>query len=151
MAKFVDAHSKFGGILENGRWRTTSYKPFERPGKGYWDDKHKDYPPVQSFRPSTAELKNAQQRPAPKYIGNNQGPETRKSMYMVQLNMYHRCRKVLVSRDGTVFRATDAEIEARLKKDGGVAESLKAGFYVKVISETRRRGEERARAKQQRD
>ena len=51
---------------------------------------------------------------------------------------YHLCRKVAVSFDGKVHRATDAEIEAALKNEKG-APSTSAVTYVKAVQEVRRR------------
>lgn len=137
ITQFVDKHTDKDGFLASSKWRT-KYKPFDRPGDGFWIENHGDDPPAQSFLPSTAELKNAKQRRAPEYIvGNRYGKSMSKLSFNNQVKLYHRCKKVLVSRDGTVFRATDEEIEAALRADG--RGSLSANFYVRVVSEMRRR------------
>ncbi|CAN0208587.1 unnamed protein product [Pylaiella littoralis] len=136
---YVDYHTANNRFLAFGKW-TISYKPFDRPGDGYWVDDHGDDPPVQSFSSSvTAGLINAKQRPAPKYISRNPFCfGVPKNRFHQQVLAYHRCKKVLLSADGKeVFRATDQEIEAALKKDG--RESVTADFYVKAVSEALRR------------
>ncbi|CAM9121453.1 unnamed protein product, partial [Scytosiphon promiscuus] len=135
--RVVDAHI-MGGFLERHRWKPT--KSFACPGEGYWTDKHG----ISEFRTSTDEdLRVARPAPAPKYIAPN--PLCRdvpKHMYDKQRVMYYQCKKVAVSRDGQVFRATDKEIEAVLKKESGrkkFLRTMKAGMYVEIIREARRR------------
>ncbi|CAM9121391.1 unnamed protein product [Scytosiphon promiscuus] len=58
------------------------------------------------------------------------------------MTSYHQCKRVAVSSDGKVFRATDKEIEAALNKepeDKKFLHGMKAGTYVKLIREARRR------------
>lgn len=135
--RFVDAHIE-SGFLEQRRWKPT--EPFVRPGDGYWDDTH-DF---EEFRTSTDEdLRVAQPVRAPVYIAKNPlCGKTPKHTYDRQRLMYYLCKKVAVSKDGVIFRATDKEIEDALKKEAKSKKFLKnmrAGTYVKVIQEARRR------------
>lgn len=52
---------------------------------------------------------------------------------------YALCKKVAVSFDGQIFRATDAEVEEALKIERDAPSSCSAAIYVKAVQEIRRR------------
>lgn len=134
--QFVDKHIVNDGFLARRSWPFTRAS-FQRPGDGYWRDDHR----IQSFRTSTADgLKIAQPRPAPEYISSNPHcSKVPKQRFTEQVTLYRRCKKMAISSKGEIFRATDEEIEDALREDGRTPLGMTAEFYVKVVSEARRR------------
>lgn len=109
---------------------------FVLPGEGYWLDDNR----IQEFRASTYEdLVRATPKPMPVYIkGNPYCPMQGQSRFHKQKQGYHLCRKVAVSFDGEIFRATDEEILAALAKHEG-APATDVATYIEAVKEVRRR------------
>lgn len=133
MAKIVEAFELT--FFAKVRW-PVGLIPFVVPGEGYWLDTDG----IERLRASTFEDFNvATQKRMPAYIPNNSlwriSPKTK---FRLQEKAYRLCRKVAVSSDGKVYRATDAEIESALKTDPN-APSCSAVIYVKAVQEVRRR------------
>lgn len=77
----------------------------------------------------------------PSYItGSSVSRKEFKSVFRRHEKSYWLCKKVAVSFDGTIYRATDAEIEAALDKEEH-APSTDAALYVKAVQEIRRQQE----------
>ncbi|CAM9368091.1 unnamed protein product [Laminaria digitata] len=132
------------GFFSANRWKYTC-KPFFRPGEGYWLDKHN----IQQFRTSTYEdFASATPKQMPTFIkGNRLQHLASQCAFRAQEKGYHLCKKVAVSFDGRIFRATDAEIEAALKNEYN-APACDAATYVKAAREVCRRRSATARARQ---
>lgn len=111
-------------------------KTLSLPGEGYWLDAHH----IKLFRYSTYEdFATATPKPMPVYInGNPWGREFPKATFIMHQKGYHLCKKVAVSVNGDIYRATDEEIEAALAEHE-TAPDLDAATYVKLAQETRRR------------
>lgn len=111
-------------------------RTFVVPGKGYWDDSND----IETIRKSTYEdFITATPGPMPRYMKPN--PYSlwgSKRHCNDQVKGYHLCKKVAVSSDGKIYRATDEEIVAALKKIKD-APSTDAATYVKAVQEVRRR------------
>lgn len=129
------------GFFAKNKWET-ALKTFVVPGEGYWIDEHR----IEKFRTSTREdLDLATPKPMPVYINRNPLSHAEpKRKFWTQVKDYHLCRKVAVSFDGMIYRATNAEIEAALQKEKG-APSSDAATYVKAVQEVRRRYPTKAR------
>lgn len=95
---------------------------------------------IQMFRTSTREdFKSATPKPMPVYInGNPYGGKEPEQVFRIQEKGYRLCRKVAVSSDGEIFRATDREILAALTETEG-APSTDAATYLEAVQEVRRR------------
>lgn len=117
------------------RW-AAECKPFTLPGEGYWLDAYR----IESFRSSTYEdFAVAVPKPMPVFLkGNPFGSVAPRGLFRKTEKTYHLCRKVAVSSDGKIYRATDAEIQAALQCDKK-APSCSAATYVKAVQEMRRR------------
>lgn len=77
--------------------------------------------------------------PMPVYIEGNPWKEPwHKAAYEMQANCYRLCRKVAVSTDGKIYRATNAEIEQALLHTKN-APSTDGATYVKAVQKVRRR------------
>ncbi|CAM9368164.1 unnamed protein product [Laminaria digitata] len=116
------------------KWRMC--QPFVVPGKGFWFDAHR----IERLRCSTYEdFAVAIPKPMPVYIRGNPFCHTENSVQFKRQEIgYHLCRRVAVSVDGKIYRATDAEIAAALKSNEE-APSCSAATYVKAVQEVRRR------------
>lgn len=110
-------------------------RTFFLPGEGYWLDENR----IQVFRKSTFEdFNRATPKPMPVFIkGNPHSGKESKQQFKVQEKGYHLCRKVAVSFDGEIFRATDREILAALAATKG-APLTDVATYVKAVQEVRR-------------
>lgn len=106
------------------------------PGDGSLLDAHD----IEKLRPSTSEdFSIATPKPMSACVnGDSRRRKVPWTLFRTQERSYHLCRKVAVSFDGKVHRATDAEIEAALKNEKG-APSTSAVTYVKAVQEVRRR------------
>ena len=115
---------------------TIPHKPFGVPGQGYWLDEHR----TKKLRTYTHEdFDSAATKPMPVYIDRNPfSHKEPKIIFVNQANHYQLYKKVTVSVDGEIFRATDAEIEAALQNEKS-APSTDAATYVKAVREIRRR------------
>lgn len=122
------------GFFAKANWRASS--PFVVPGEGYWVDTHR----IERLRTSTFEdFDVATPMPMPVYIERNPWAKYKtKLIYLDESRRYRLCRKVAVSSDGKIYRATDAEIEAALQTAKN-APSTDAATYVKTVQEVRRR------------
>lgn len=77
--------------------------------------------------------------PIPVYIqGTSRNEPGLKARYEIQAKCYRLCRKVAVSTDGNIYRATNAEIEKALLHTKN-APSTDGATYVKAVQEVRRR------------
>lgn len=140
VAQFVDEHIMNDGFLSRRKW-PSYYTPCVRPGDGYWLDDDGDGPLIQAFIASTADgLETAQQRRMPDFIWGNRFRLTRpKRLYDKQEDMYRLCKKIAVSPDGKIFRATNEEILDALEACELHSLGMSAEFYVKAVAEARRR------------
>lgn len=131
--KDLIADHEFGFFAKN-KWET-ALKTFVVPGEGYWLDEHR----IEKFRTSTREdLDLATPKPMPVYINRNPLSHVApKRKFWTQVKHYHLCRKVAVSFDGMIYRATNAEIETALQNEKD-APSSDAATYVKAVQEVRR-------------
>lgn len=111
-------------------------KQFILPGEGYWLDASN----IKMFRKSThKDFAKATPKPMPIYIdGNPHCTRETKALFGLQETGYHLCKRVAVSADGNIYRATDAEISAMLAKTKG-APTTDAQTYVRAVVELRRR------------
>lgn len=97
---------------------------------------------IEKLRASTSEdFVTATPKPMPAYIkGSSVNRAQFKCVFRRHEKSYRLCKKVAVSFDGTIYRATDAEIEAALEKEKH-APSTDAATYVKAVQEIRRQQE----------
>lgn len=123
------------GFFAKNRW-SRECRPFVVPGKGYWDGSN-DIERIRKY--SYEDFITAIPGPMPWYIEPNPYPFWgSKRTCNAQVKGYHLCKKVAVPSDGKIFRATDQEILAALKKIKD-APSTDAATYVKAVQEIRRR------------
>lgn len=97
---------------------------------------------IEKLRTSTSkDFATATPKPMPAYIA---GPSVRNSehkcVFKKHEKSYRLCKKVAVSFDGTIYRATDAEIKAALREER-YAPRTDAATYVKAVQEVRRQHE----------
>lgn len=124
-----------GGFFQRQRW-SHQRKAFVNPGEGYWLDTNN----IQQLRNSTHDdFVTATPKPFPVYIERNPySAANPKTLFSAEAKGYYLCRRVAVSTDGNIYRATNDEIEAALA-DIADAPSTDAPTYVKAVQELRRR------------
>lgn len=123
------AHSFFSGL----RWPAVG-KTFIVPGVGHLLDAHD----IDKFRLSTADdLAIAKPKPMSACLnGDPRRRKVHKGRFREQQRNYHLCKKVAVSFNGVIYRATDSEIEAALQQEED-APSIDATTYVKAVQVVR--------------
>lgn len=109
--------------------------PFLVPGEGHLLDAHD----IEKLRTSTSDdFASATPRPISACLnGDSRRRNVPENVFRNQEKSYQLCKRVAVSFDGKIYRATDAEIEAALKNEKS-APSCSVGTYVKAVQETRR-------------
>lgn len=125
------------GFFDLRRWAISRVNVFVVPDQGCSLDAHD----IQTLRPSTADdFASAKPKPMRAYTNGNSlgGRKVYRDKFEMQVRHYHFCKKVAVSFDGKIYRATDAEIEAALHNDRD-APLTDAATYVKAVQELRRR------------
>lgn len=125
----------FGSNFFCGRRWPAVGNPFVVPGEGHLLDAHD----IEELRLSTAD-DFAIATPKPMSACLNGDPRRRKvsdTKLREQTRNYQLCKKVAVSFDGQVYRATDDEIEAALQNEEN-APSTDATTYLKAVQEVRR-------------
>ena len=123
-------HTFFSGL----RWPAVG-KTFVVPGESHLLDAHD----IDKFRLSTPDDLTIA-KPKPMSACLNGDPRRRKvhlGRFRAQQRNYNLCKKVAVSFNGMIYRATDSEIEAALQHEEG-APSTDAATYVKAVQEVRR-------------
>lgn len=125
------------GFFDIHRWRCLR-STCVLPSEGCWLAEHD----IQQLRATTHEdLASATPKPMMGFDETNP-QQNRLSRFNLRMQekSYHLCRKVAVSFDGKIYRATDGEILAALAKTRG-APSIDAATYVKAVQEILRRRE----------